>query len=246
LHWLDIVIIAILIATTLIGLKSGLLISLLGLVNSLVSFIIAIFLAKPFAFAMNGMFKLNQVFANMFTGPLSGKYGIPNEILPDGVTLGSILDGSNLNGFLKTILKSIFGGDKTILPPGTNPTEYLSGALGGFVSLVVGFLVAFILVRLIVQFVKKLFKKLKKNDIFNHLDKSLGAVFGFVKGCILIIVAFIFVSVLKYLPFAGDAITNAINNASLAKWCEKATGAILEWLSKNINLQQIISGLFKK
>ncbi len=72
--WLDIVLIAIIVVFAIIGIAKGFVDSVLSIFSSLISLVIAYFLAKYVASLLNSWFKLNELFGKML-----GSWGVTEE-----------------------------------------------------------------------------------------------------------------------------------------------------------------------
>ena len=72
--WLDIVLIAIIVVFAIIGIAKGFVDSVLSIFSSLISLVIAYFLAKYVAALLNSWFKLNELFGKML-----GSWGVTEE-----------------------------------------------------------------------------------------------------------------------------------------------------------------------
>ena len=72
--WLDIVLIVIIVVFAIIGIAKGFVDSVLSIFSSLISLVIAYFLAKYVASLLNSWFKLNELFGKML-----GSWGVTEE-----------------------------------------------------------------------------------------------------------------------------------------------------------------------
>ena len=129
MHWLDIVVLVLIALFAVYGLSKGFLASLLSLVNVLVSFVAAIFLAKPLATFINGATNWGTKLCELIGDKLSTVGTLGEAITTEGVTASSVVaESAGFTGFFKWLVPKLVG--DAPLPVGTVPATYFGNYLG--------------------------------------------------------------------------------------------------------------------
>lgn len=239
--WIDILIVVILALVAIVGLYRGFLKTMLGFVNSFVSFIIAIFLARPIAKLLGLIPKIGGGIANYFSTKFSAIGNLGEALAEDTAVSEIISQNAGIKGFFKWIFNLVAG--KSTISAGEVPANYFGNLVGSVVLILIGFIVAFILVRIIVAILGRLFKKLNDIKIVNAADKTLGFMFGAIEGFLIIGLVLLVVSIL---PFVSDKIGSALESTTIAKTFIRWIKNILEFISSKVDLHKIVSGIIKK
>lgn len=238
MHWLDIVVIALLVLFALYGLSRGFLSSLLGLVNVLVSFVVAIFLAKPCATFINNATNWGTKLCELIGDKLAtiGTLGDPLAVAtPAGEV---VANSAGFTGFFKWLIPKLVG-DATI-SAGVTPASYFGNYLGMLCLIVICGIIVFILIRIDVALLQLLFKKLRTNAIIGGVDRLLGFLFGAVKGFLVICVL---IFTINFIPVANNKFHEVSDQTVITRGISNGVESVTEWISKNIDFKKIISGL---
>ena len=210
MHWLDIVLIAVLALFALIGLKRGLINAILSLLGTVASGFIAWWVAKPFAGFVENIFHVTQHLVS-FTNNLLVKWSAAlGEAVSEATNSTAVIEGSGLNSWQQIILKIIVG--KKDIAAGETPSNVFANIIAPILLLIAAGVVAFILIKIAVWLLSKIFDAAKKNGAFNGMDKVLGFALGLVKGAFLICVA---MGITIFIP--NDKIIQEIDKTKLTK-----------------------------
>lgn len=238
MHWLDIVVIALIVLFALYGLSKGFLSSLLSLVNVLVSFVAAIFLAKPFATFINNATNWGTKLCELISDKLAG-IGNLGTALEVATPAGQVIaDSSGFTGFFKWLLPKIVGND--VIAAGVTPSSYFGNYLGMLCLIVICGIIVFILIRIVVALLQLLFKKLRTNSIIGSVDKILGFVFGAIKGFVAICVV---IFTINFIPIANNKFHEQVDKSVITRGISNGVETVTEWISKNVDFKKIIGGL---
>ncbi len=238
MHWLDIVVIVLLVLFALYGLSKGFMSSLLSLVNVLVSFVAAIFLAKPLATFINGATNWGSKLCSAIANKLAtvGNLGTALEVATPASQV--IEESAGFTGFFKWLMPKLVGNG--VIAEGVTPASYFGNYLGSLCLIVICGIVIFILIRIAVALLQLLFKKLRTNSIIGSVDKILGFVFGAVKGFVAICIIF---CVIGFIPVASTKFNNTVNKTVVTKGINNGVTKVTEWISKNVDFKKLVSGL---
>lgn len=238
MHWLDIVVIVLLVLFALYGLSKGFMSSLLSLINVLVSFVAAIFLAKPLATFINNATNWGGKLCEAISNKLAtvGNLGKALEVATPASQV--IEESAGFTGFFKWLMPKLVG-DGTIAA-GVTPASYFGNYLGSLCLIVICGIVIFILIRIVVALLQLLFKKLRTNSIIGSVDKILGFIFGAVKGFVAVC---IIIFTVGFIPVANTKFNEAVNKTVVTKGLSNGVEAVTEWISKNVDFKKLVQGL---
>lgn len=217
---LDIIIVAILLIFSIAGFAKGFLNSLLKLFSSVASLAVGIWLAKPVAVFINGIFDITTWFSDKISGAIAGINVFFTRVV--GTDIAAPLNATDLranidsitelSGIVKTAMKLLIK-DDTVLQNGTVISDWFGQTLGAVATLIVAALIVYIAIRIVIGILSKVFDAITKNPAIGGLDRLLGLAFGAAKGALLIAVLFAVYSVLVVIPGVEQA-TSAILDAS--------------------------------
>lgn len=226
--WLDIAIIALVVIMALVGMGRGFLKSLLQLFGTLVTLALSIWLAKPFNGLLQNWFGLNSALAGALNDPIAGVCAagdggsIPNFFLNK---FAEILMGSGYwQGYAEGSLDPAFIAD-------------FAGKIGDILGVVISVVILYILFRIAVAILGKIFDAISKNRAVSGLDRLLGLVLGFLKGCLVVSIVFVASYLLTpVIPSFGDFVNNLLAENSISNtifgWLAEFTdGTLLPWFN---------------
>ncbi len=193
---LDIIAALFFVIATLVCGSKGFFNCILGMVSSLVAFVLAITLANVFLDITGGLFGLQDVLAETFHGVFVEIEGFDADISKGG--LEAALEEHNVSAIIaQLVLKSNDSLDT--IAAGTTLAQVVSEATAALAGALISGIVIFILIKLIVKLLKKILNGVT-NSIrpLRGLNVVLGSVFGFVYA--LVIVSLI-LAIATVLPF---------------------------------------------
>ncbi|MEG1499716.1 MAG: CvpA family protein [Clostridia bacterium] len=214
---LDIVVIAVLLLFSLIGVWKGFLRSLVSLCGFAVSFVVAILIRVPVANLFDKMFGLTNVVA----GKIAAQLGAISTVLTDTKTLNAgelatAVDSSSLSGILKQIFKSFIGTENFAQP--MSVADIVGTRIGFIVTCIVAVIVMFVIIRIIVFLLNLIIKKIMKKSAFGPIDKVLGFVLGLAKGGILVFIMFAGISLVSLIPSVAPKIDTMMTQTTISKY----------------------------
>ena len=204
MNWLDLGVIVFIVIFIIIGVKHGLMTSVLSNFSLSVNCLISFFLYKPFAFIYNKLFHIGNIIYNNYYSSLIEKgtnlsvdlLSIPTENVKDTVSLA--INESGLSIVPKTMFKIFLKNKKdlTIVLANNHTTrttaEIISQTFSTFFVTIIAFVTSVILLYLIVWLFKLLATKLRTIGFVKIVDNIFGSFYGIFKCFItLIIICFI-------------------------------------------------------
>ena len=253
--WIDIVVLAILLVFTIIGMVKGFLNTLISIFSSVASLGVAIFCAKPVASFLDKLFNIVTGIGGKIAGTITGV--TPFQTAAAAETPITQYSGSELknttiseNGLLDRLYKLFIedsatfnvveeGGAANYVASDLNITTYIGERVAAVISLVIATVVVFILLRIAVLLLSKLFKPITKNRAIGGIDRTLGMLFGFAKGALLVTV----VLGIAYL-IADATLYDLITNSTITNWIYQHVVSIVEWAVNKFDLPAFITNLF--
>jgi len=219
LNWLDIGIIGIMLIFIIAGFAKGFLQSLLKLFGSVASLAIGIWLAKPVAVFINGIFDLTGWFATKFAAEVTKIVPVFGEVLGadlSGAALKSQIEALDLNGILEYALNILIK-DDILIEAGSSVSTWIGNMLGAVATLVVSAILIYLAIRIAIGILSKVFDAITKNPAIGGLDRLLGLVFGAAKGALLIAVLFAVYPAVAVVPGVQNIVSPLIDSSVIAK-----------------------------
>ena len=236
---LDIVLICLVVIAVLAGFVKGFLNTLLSFMGTLVSLVAAFFLARPAATLLNNWFGAAGAIGNSLTGQISTFF---TEF--SNLTGAEILaNHCNATGFMKSALSLFINPDVTY-ESNVVLSQNLGNYAGNVVLMAICTVVCFILIKIAIKLLSKLFDAIKKKSLaINGLDKTLGMIFGAVKGLLFVSIVFVIASLLQSIPAVANALDVVFENSCIGKpLYDFVTGFVNGYL-KNIDFNTILSSM---
>ena len=218
MNWLDLGIIVFIIIFIVVGVKHGLMTSVLSNFSLSVNCLISFFLYKPIAFIFNKLFRIGDIIYNNYYTSLIEKgtnlsvdlISIPTENIKDTVSLA--INESKLGFIPKTMFKLFLKNKKdlsTILT--TNHTsrttaEIISQTYSTFFVTILAFVTCVILLYIIVWLFKLLANKLRTIGFVKVVDNVFGAFYGVFRCFISLIVICFVIELLSAFAFMNPVI----------------------------------------
>lgn len=250
---IDIIILCVLAIFAIVGMIKGFLNTIISLFGNIASLAVAILCAKPVSQFLDKIFNIVGGIGGSIANSLS------SSITPFQSADGAIttLTGADLKNYLandgltfQERLFSLFIEDSktfTVDTASANPyaaadatvVQYIGHTIAGIIALVIAVVVMFILLRIGILLLSKLFDALTKNKAIGGLDRSVGFLFGLIKGALLVSV----VLGVFYLV-ANTTVNGWIENSTITKWVYQYVCSFVDWAVTNFNLPDFITNLF--
>jgi uncharacterized membrane protein required for colicin V production len=88
----------------------------------------------------------------------------------------------------------------------------------------------FLVIQLVLLFFKRIIKRMTENKVVNFADSWLGLLFGVLKLCGIMFIAFSLLFVLAKIPFLSELEDWIIKESAIGNWLYERTVDILNWL----------------
>lgn len=249
---IDIIIIAVLLVFAIVGMIKGFLNTILSLFSTFASLAVAILCAKPVARFLNNVFHIVENIGGKIAGTITNitPFQSNYEGVADGLTgeeLKNYISGNNpsfkervYNLFIED--SKVFNYSETITTAeqaDQSVVQYIGERLAGVISVIIATVAVFIALKIAVFLLSKLFDALTKNRAISGIDRTLGLIFGLVKGALLVcIVLGVF-----YL-ISNSTVQGWIDNSTVTRWIYKYVTEFVEFIAHKFDLPGYITGLF--
>ena len=228
--YIDIAILVIVALCVVVGYFRGFVGSIVKLFSGTVKFVISYFLCKPFATLVANITKLDDALFNKFynwSAGLSGKFttnlvGMSEEQISTQVS--NALSDTKFPRFLRGIFQNIFN----INPETINSYEeitisdLMAKTLSMFTLIICSFIFLYILITIVLFLIKHFNKKrLQGQTVLIRRDRRWGAVVGFVKSFVIVVIVFVVLSIFKNSElFSGfyETINKSFLGGPLSRW----------------------------
>lgn len=225
---IDIVIIAILIIFSIIGLKKGFFKTVLSVFSWSVCLFIAIFTAKYVAGWINGLYN----FSNLIGNGISKSLIKSNEFFAQSINvyqaggkdaLIAAIPG-DVNALVKQLIKVAFSNTNVDMTSSDSIGSVVGLGLGQISMIVISGILVFIVLKIAIALLSKLFDHMSKTKIIGGLNRFLGMVLGLLRGALIIIVINLTLVGLSLVPTVNKLTTPIIQeNTYVEKYIYKAT-----------------------
>ena len=222
MNWMDIVVVAVLIITSIEGYIKGFIMSFIGIASWIIAGVCAMKFYKPTA---------EYIIAN------TSIYDKINDVIKDKFTLAASTPSGELNSDIFSFIKlpKIF--ESILIPPESSSVGNLIGnTVGEMVSKlmidIISVILVFLAVKIILYIAAVILDKFAQLPVINLMNRLAGLLFGLLKGGIIIsVVLALLVPIISIVP--GDALAQTLE-ASI----------ITEYLYDNNLLLKLIEGYF--
>lgn len=204
--YIDLIVILVLAFTTWYGSKRGFLISAYSFASYFLTYILTNILYKPFAKYL--------VTTNLYTkidSSLYAKFDYSDEINTEVYNSASdFLKDLGLPDFLVDIISIDFDVYETL---GMDSYRHLvASSLAEFFINIIAFISVFIAVILILKVIGMVLQVVKKLPVISQMDSTMGAIFGFLNGTVVVIIVFLLISAIFIYSMSNENVT-AFNNS---------------------------------
>lgn len=213
---IDVVVIGVLVVLGLIGLKKGLLKSILSLFSWVVCLLVAFWAAKYVAVWLNGLYNFSGLIGNGIAKSLNNSNAFFAQSLnayeAGGKEALIAAIPSDVNGLLTQLIKVVFSNSQVDMTSTDTIGYFVGSSLGHIAMVIISGLLVFIVLKIVVALLSKLFTSIEQTKILGGLNKVLGLVLGLLKGAIFIIIANVLLVALTLIPTANKIITPLIQD----------------------------------
>ena len=248
---IDIVVISVLVLFSVIGMVKGILNTIVSLFGNLACISLAVIAAKPVSKFLDSIFGIVQKIGDKIAGSLttitpfqSGIEAVGDNVLT-GAELKEYMPSDSLyHRALKLFVEdsksfTLGEGEGAAATADAEVVSYIGAQIGKILAIVIAAVVIFILLRVAILLLAKLFNALGKNRAIGGLDRSVGFLFGLLKGAILVSLALgIF-----YL-IANETVNGWIEGSTFTKWMYNYICQFIDFLATKFNLPSVITNLF--
>lgn len=190
--WISLVYLAIVLIWMILGIKKGLLWTLLSLFGVALAVAGAYFLCKPtgnFIKGLNGWGDSSQqsIYDFLVSKNNDVTMNIPKAYLEDSSNMASLLNSLGI----PSVFQGYVGKFVLAAIPDSGNSEavgiYIAQAVNTFFFTSIAFLILFVLFLIVVGILKLMTKGLIKNKVFGPIDRIFGAVFGLAIGAVFVL-----------------------------------------------------------
>ena len=224
---IDLVIVGLVLIFAIIGFYKGFLRELISLVGFFGSLVISYFAAGYFTNFLNSVFGWGVSISNFVVNQISGiSSTFATETGSTVEELQTIINSSGTNIAYKEILKQLV--TKASFTEGAVTVAGVVGIIvSGFLMLIISFVVLFLLLRLVVFILDKLLSRIPRKSAIGTVNKWLGLLIGFVKGCANILIVLGVVYLLCFVPSINDFVMPYIETSYVTKFLYNLLGQII-------------------
>lgn len=225
---IDILIIAILIIFSIIGLKKGFFKSIMSIFSWSVCLIIAIYTAKYVAGWINGLYN----FADLIGNGISKSLTKSNNFFAQSINIyqaggkDALIAAipSDVNALVKQLIKVAFSNTKVDMSSSDSIGSVVGLGLGQICMVIISGILVFIVLKIAVALLNKLFDHMSKTKIIGGLNRFLGFVLGLLRGALIVIVINLILVGLSLVPIINKFSTPIIKeNTYVEKTIYKTT-----------------------
>jgi len=242
--FVDIGFVVIIAIFAIVGLVRGFSKSLISILGSVGSIVIAALVAVPFANLINSWFGANAYFGHLISGAFSDPgYSV---VYTMGLSAGEAINAAGViqGGWLHNLVYQYVFAKSGVAEGGTLGGT-IGASLGSLVVIIMAAVIAWIVIRIILWIVQRFLYKVTAFTIFGGLDKILGFVFGGAEGFVFMGVLCVVASGLTLVhPAIDRAITPVLQDTKIVSM---VYAPIDQWTQDNLGkqIQDIANKLFK-
>lgn len=228
---LDVVVLSAIIIAGILGFKKGFLKAILDFFSWVACFFLAAILAKYVARLLNGIFDFAGFIGKKVAGGLNGEY-FNTPINEMGLTdksqyIANIPAGTN--GLLTQIIKLVINSSKFSLESTSTLGQIVGSSVGSVAMVIISLILTFIVIKLVVFILTKIVNKIASTRVLGTLNKILGAVFGVLKICFVVVVFNFVLCLLSIAPVVNKTIKPIIqDNTHVEKVIYNVTDKLTE------------------
>ncbi|MBQ8451694.1 MAG: CvpA family protein [Clostridia bacterium] len=252
MNWLDLGIIVLVVIFLIIGIKRGLMRSVLSHFTLGTNCLISFFASRPIGWLYDKIFNISGKIAGSYSSKLleasadfgTNLIGISNDSLSGFVS--STINKSGFSRFTNWLLNlfinkgSLYSELNESGKTSRTLSEIISEGLGSFYLKLISFVTSIILIYLIVWLFKLLADKLRKNGAVKVVDSVLGVVYGLVRAFIILVIICVVIKLISPLSFMGGVI-EYINGSLFGKLIYSQVNSFMD---NYLNFSDLIRSIF--
>ena len=213
---IDIVALALIIVSVIIGFKKGFAKTFVSTFGSIISIILALLLAGVSAKFVESQFGLTSSIAKGLEGSLS-------NLLGEELMNTTIEQASNVNlqeaGLSSLIIKMVLSAKgNTSLPPDTTLNKIVCPTFAYYITALICVVVLYILFRIALFLIAELVLKARKWKLVKGLDGGLGVLLGAIRGIVIVQIIIMIIGVLPWGFF--NSIVDAIPKTFITRFLQ--------------------------
>lgn len=229
----DVAIVAAIVIFAIIGLKKGLIKSVLSIFSWGVCLLIAIFTAKYVAGWINGIYN----FSNLIGNGISKNLIKMNEFFAQSVNVyeatgkDSLIAAipNNINKALAQLIKVVFNNTDVNMASTDSIGSIVGASLGHVCMVIIAGILVFVILKIVIALLTKLFNNLERIKVIGGLNKILGLILGALKAALIILIVNIVLVGLSLVPAVNKVITPVIqDNTKIEKFVYNQTDKLFE------------------
>lgn len=214
----DIVIGAFFVIYLIVGLSKGFGKMLLSLIGTVVTLVIAILLAAPFANFLQGVLPIDKWLVAPMYNHFAGIDALNVVVPATQEGMQGLLTSAGVPGFIAIMLAPILFKAVPTSLTGVTGAQYLASSLSWIILVIASAIILFILIRIVIWMLQILFKKLAfRGGAARAVSHILGGVLGVAKAYFSTLVIMMILSLL--LPFSFMApVSKNLEESTIGKW----------------------------
>lgn len=230
---IDVAIVAILVIFALIGLKKGLIQSVLSLFSWFVCIIVAVLTAKYVAGWINGIYNFSGLIGNSISKSLIKT----NEFFAQSINVFEATGKdaliasipNNTNKLLAEIIKIVFNSSDVNMASTDSIGSVVGESLGHICMVIIAGILVFVVLKIVVALLSKLINNLERIKVIGGMNKILGLVLGALKASLIIFAVNIVMVGLTLMPTANKIITPILqDNTKIERFVYNQTDKLFE------------------
>lgn len=213
---IDIALVALFMILGIIGLKKGLLKSVISLFSWGACLIVAIFSAKLVAGWINGIYNFAGLIGGKITKSLQSLNAFFTLPINSFANTQEIVKNIpiDLNGLLKQLVKVVFSNNSVDMSSADSLGHITGISLGQICMVIISGILIFVVLMIVVKLLSKLFDNIEKTKILGSLNKVLGLCLGLIKAGLIVFVINVVLVGISLMPVANKIITPLIKEST--------------------------------
>lgn len=229
MNWLDFGIILIALIFLIVGMKRGLMTSLLSTFSFKINAIISFFLCNPIAFLYNKIFNLENTIMNSYSSKLissSSDFSLNLLEIPEADLssfVSNTINNSGLSNFANR-LTNFFINTPSLHSTLSNSShtsrtlaEIISSSYANFFVTIISFTTSIILIYLIVWLLRLITNKLRSIGFIKAVDNIFGLFYGIFRCFLVLVILSLVIKLMSSFSFMAGVI-EYINHSAIGKF----------------------------
>lgn len=251
MNWLDLAIVMFFIAFIIIGVKMGLMNSLLSHFSLGLNVFFSFFLCRPFTYIYNNWFKIGKAIASSYNERLlasSTNFGTNLLDISEselGNFVKTTINSGDMSGIEKFMFKTFI--NKRTLYDELHASTHTSRTLGDIISTsystffvtIIAFVTSMLILFGLILLFKFLVNKLRTIGFIETVDNTLGALYGLFRAFLIIVALSLIIKIISPFSFMNPVISY-INGSFLGRFIY---GQINSFFDNFLSFKDIISSI---